>query len=54
MNDPLEEKTRDFFYNRLTIFSSMLKDSFVLAVEDKYLILQGRNSKTKSTNNQGR
>ena len=42
MSDPSEENTKDHLLcNRLTIFGSTLKDSFVLAVEDNYRILHG-------------
>ena len=35
MNDPSEEKTKDcILCDWLTIFGSILKNSFVLAVED--------------------
>ena len=39
MNDPSEEKTKYcFLCDRLTLFCSTLKDSFVLADEDDYWI----------------
>ena len=39
MNDPSEEKTKDsFLCDRLTLFGSKLKGSFVLDVEDEYWI----------------
>ena len=42
MNDPLEEKTKGcFLCNRLSLFGSKLKDSFVLDVEVYYWILHG-------------
>ena len=42
MNDPLEENTKNLFLcDRITLFGSMLNDSFVLDVEDNYRILHG-------------
>ena len=40
MNNSSEDNTKDcFLCDRLTIFGSTLKDSFVLDVEDEYQIL---------------